>query len=375
MDSLLPALTPPRGLPMDWEPRCAALAIGSLPHLAGGPALELLLRSLPEIVAWPQLPAASAHENMYAQFAAGLPGLVVTTDGAYCDRHAPGFELELERLYAAHLDWTPSGATPPADEIARIEPGHARGLHALLDLPASGLPARAAVKGQVTGPISFCLAVTDQDRRPLLYDDTLRQAATLLLRLKAAWQEWALAQLGRPLVLFLDEPYMSTFGSACFNYGPELVRELHREITGGLQATIGVHCCGNTDWTLVLGGPARIVSFDAYNHAASISLYPSEVDEHFAAGGMLAWGIVPALPQDFDGETLESLLSRFDAAVGLLARKGIDRDLILRRALITPSCGLRAQSEDGAARALRLCSRLGARLRGRGDQEGANDGE
>lgn len=371
MSSHWPGPARPEGLGPGWEPNCAALAIGSLPHVRPGPALELCIESTPELVGWPQLPAAAPAENMYAQFAAGLPGLVVTADGAYCDRRSPSYEADLERLYAAHLSWSPdAGAPPPVAGPAAIGPELARGLHALLDMPRERLPAGAALKGQITGPVSFALAVTDQDRRPLLYDETLRQAATLLLRLKAAWQEWALAGSGRPTVLFLDEPYMATFGSAHFNYGPELVRQLLEAVTGGLRSTLGVHCCGNTDWTLLLGGPARIVSFDAYAHARSMALYPREVEAHLAAGGCLAWGIVPALPQDLVGETLDSLLARFEAAVGLLVDKGIDKDLLLRRALISPSCGLRAQSEDGAARALGLCAQMSARLRGRGQRAG-----
>lgn len=374
MSSHMPGLArpAPEGLSPDWEPNCMVLAIGSLPHVRPGPAIELGIEYTPELVGWPQLPAAGPAENMYAQFAAGLPGLVVTADSAYCDRRSPSYEADLERLYSAHLSWSADcGGPPPQSEAASIGPQWARGLHALLDMPPDRLPAGAALKGQVTGPISFALAVTDQDRRPLLYDETLRQAATLLLRLKAAWQEWALAGLGKPTVLFLDEPYMATFGSAYFNYGPELVKELHEAVTGGLRSTLGVHCCGNTDWTLLLGGPARIVSFDAYAHAQSMALYPREVEAHLAAGGCLAWGIVPALPQDLVGETLDSLLARFEAAVGLLVDRGIDKDLVLRRALISPSCGLRAQSEDGAARALGLCAQISAALRGRGQQSGA----
>jgi hypothetical protein len=369
-------------MPEAWEPNCAALAIGSLPHLDAAPALSLYLAATPELVGWPQLPAASQLENMYAQFAAGFPGLVVTGDGAHCDRDSESFDADLERLYEAHIAWDLAGrdhrgsGTDPLNAavtsvVASIGPEYARGLHALLSLAPELIPLQAALKGQVTGPVSFGLAVTDQDQRPILYDETLGQAAALLLGLKAAWQERRLAALGRPVVLFMDEPYMATFGSAFFNYGPALVRELHQTVTQSLTATTGVHCCGNTDWTLLLGGPVRIISFDAYSYAQSMALYPQEVHQHLTRGGCLAWGIVPALPQDLAEETLDSLLVRFDAAVGLLTTKGIDRDLIMRRALITPSCGLRSQSEAGAARALRLCSQMTAALRGAPEEKEA----
>jgi hypothetical protein len=45
-----------------------------------------------------------------------------------------------------------------------------------------------AVKGQVTGPITFCTGVKDQDDRAIFYDDTLRDAAVKHLALNARWQ-------------------------------------------------------------------------------------------------------------------------------------------------------------------------------------------
>lgn len=366
-----------RGLPPEWEPRCAALAIGSLPHRDADVALELLLSTLPEIACWPQLPAAAPEENMYSQFAEGLPGLAparasaapATSGDVRCDRRLPGFDAQLEMVFASYLAWS-EGSGPLPAELAAVSPGHARGLYSLLSASAAALPGRAAVKGQITGPLSLGLAVTDERGRPILYDEALRQAVCFLLAMKAAWQEQALAALGLPVVLFIDEPYMATYGSAFFCYDASLVRDMLSTVASGLRSTIAVHCCANTDWSLILGGPARIVSFDAYGYAETLALYPAEVSGHLDGGGMLAFGIVPALPDDLDRVTLPDLLDRFRTAVRLLARKGIDEHLILRRALITPSCGLRSTSERQAERALGLCAALSASLRGRARTEG-----
>jgi hypothetical protein len=58
-------------------PDCAALAVGSVPHVDPLLALEFVLRLTPDAPSWPQLPRRSFLENMYVQFAEGLPGLVV----------------------------------------------------------------------------------------------------------------------------------------------------------------------------------------------------------------------------------------------------------------------------------------------------------
>ena len=38
-----------------------------------------------------------------------------------------------------------------------------------------------------------------------------------------------------------------------------------REATAG-PVTLGMHCCGNTDWSLLLNAPIDILSFDSYGY-------------------------------------------------------------------------------------------------------------
>ena len=131
-------------------PSCAAMAVGSVPLTDPAEAVSLILRSTPEIPAWPQLPRRSFLENMYVQFSEGLPGLVL--------------DRAQERLYV--LD-----EVPPDDLIRFVEqveaddpdafaisPDYAAGLPAMLEAVAGSRP--PYIKGQVTGPVSFGLTVT-----------------------------------------------------------------------------------------------------------------------------------------------------------------------------------------------------------------------
>ena len=55
---------------------------------------------------------------------------------------------------------------------------------------------------------------------------------------------------------------------------------------------------------------------------------------------MLAWGIVPTNSAKIQSATPESLVNTFHSLVDRLAAvTGLDRGLILKQALITPSCG------------------------------------
>ncbi len=336
----------------EFKPRMLATAVGSMPHVDAQPAWEMITRHLPAIPVWPQLPNRTFLENMYVQQSEGFPGVVLQDeDRIYVDR-GRSLDEGLELLYLSYLQ-------NDLDSYA-ISPLYAAGLHAML---ASDMREAVAVKGQVTGPISWGLTVTDQARRPVLYDEVLADAVAKHLRLKASWQERALASLNPRTILFVDEPYLSALGSAFVSLPRELVIGLLEEVLSGIQGLRGVHCCGNTDWSLLLETSIDILNFDAYNYAESVSLYPREIAAFLDRGGVIAWGIVPNEEKTLETETVESLSDRLGEAMAFLTRKGIGLDMLVQQSLITPSCGLGGLTLEQADRAMTLAEGLSQAMR------------
>jgi methionine synthase II (cobalamin-independent) len=333
-----------------------ATAIGSLPHTDPVAACRVMTDNLP-IPAWPQLPRRSFKENMYAQYSEGFPGVVVDEghERIWVDR-SRDLDGGLERLYAAYME--------NDLDFAAISAEYAAGFHAFLDVAAGR--SWPAVKGSVTGPISWGLTVTDEDERAILYDDSLADAVAKHLRLKAAWQERELRKLSNTTIIFVDEPYMSAYGSAFFSLEREMVLRLLTETMAGIKGLVGVHCCGNTDWSLLLETRAHVLNFDAYAYAESVALYPEAVRAFLRRGGLLAWGIVPAEDEEaIAGETAGSLTDRLLVGMSLLVKKGIPLDHLLDACLVSPSCGLRGRSEAIAVRALQLAVGVTEELRRR----------
>ncbi|MDO8672118.1 MAG: methionine synthase [Dehalococcoidia bacterium] len=331
------------------------VAIGSLPHTNVSEACELIASTLPEIPFWPQLPKLSYLESMYVQYSEKFPGIVIEKEREriYVDRSgSPDFDAALERLYIAYLE-------NDIDQYGMSQE-YATGLHHVL---ANGAGTPRAIKGHITGPISFGLTVTDQNRRAILYDETLADALAKFLRLKVAWQEKMLKAICPRTIMFIDEPYMSAFGSAFVSVSREQVIGYLTEVMNGISGLKGVHCCGNTDWSVLLSTPLDILNFDAYSFTESLTLYPLEVRAFLERGGILAWGIVPNDAEKLDVETGDSLVERLNLGMDLLARKGIDRELIMSRALVTPACGLGSCSVEVAARALSLLAEVSAKMR------------
>jgi methionine synthase II (cobalamin-independent) len=293
-------------------------------------------------------------ENMYVQYSQGFPGVVVGQDSIHID-HSQDLDKPLEQLYAAYLE----------NDIDKYSIGrdYAAGLHSFLDLENL---TPMAVKGQIIGPVSWGLSVTDENRRSIIYDDVLGDAAAKLLRLKAGWQEKELRKISRDTIIFVDEPSMASFGSIAMSLSKERVISLLEEVFGGISGLKGIHCCGNSDWTVLLGTSTDILSFDAYNYAQSLSLYPAEVKKFLDRKGTIAWGIIPNQEESLAKETVASLKDRLEEAIAPFTRKGIRFKQLIEQGLLTPSCGLGAiATEEAAARVLELLADLSVKIRKR----------
>jgi methionine synthase II (cobalamin-independent) len=311
-----------------------------------------MAKYLTEIPCWPQLPKRAFTEDMTVQFSEGFPGMAIHENRAFV-RHGLSFDSQMERLYTAYLE-TDIDAFP-------VSPGYAAGFSEFLSLRKLR---PMAVKGQIAGPLSFGVMLKDEKRQTILQDDVLSDAAARLLRLKAAWEEKELRRINKNTIIFLDEPVMSSYGSAFFTISRERVKTLVEEVLGGISGLRGIHCCGNTDWSVLLDTSVHILSFDAYNFAGSLALYPAEVKNLIDRGGAIAWGIVPNTEEALLKESISSLKDRLEEAMAPFTRHGISFKQIKEQSLLTPSCGLAGISEDASERVLEILDLLSDRMRG-----------
>lgn len=339
----------------EFNPEWLPIAMGSLPHTDPAAAWRAVLTYLPRIPFWPQLPRRSHLENMYVQFSERFPGIRFDKGRIYVDRQRD-LDADLERLYVAYLEDDISHGRMGRDHaecLARLREGQ-------VQLP-DGL---IALKGQAIGPVSFGLTVVDSNQHPILYDEVLADAVGKHLRLKVAWQEHILAEKA-PLTMFvLEEPYMASFGSAFVSLPRDLVIGLVNEVFEGLKGLRGVHCCGNTDWSLIMSTATDIISLDAYDYAESLSRYAEDLSRFLKRGGIIAWGIVPAGPTA-ESETVESLIDRLHTAIDRLVSRGVDRDALLAAGLVSPSCGLGSLTPQQAERVLSLTAEVSEEMRRR----------
>jgi hypothetical protein len=313
--------------------------VGSLPHTSPGSAVQLIVDSLEGAPHPPQLPFADPREQMWIQFSEGLPRFKVDLESLSYSFDTTGDPLpEIEEFYNHYLTVTEGGTAVAFD----IGPQYGQGIHAFLERLQRDGTVRPLIKVQVTGPLSFALTVTDENKRPIFYHPLFKDVAVKGIGLKAVRLLEMFKPLAENVIVIFDEPSMSAYGSSAFLgvSKADVIESLDEVISlvadrGGIA---GVHCCGNTDWGILMETSTRIINFDAVDYMDTMAIYGSQVQSFVSRGGVLSWGAVPNTPQ-IENETAADVVERIERGMRTLEAAGVDRDAMTRRMIVTPACG------------------------------------
>jgi hypothetical protein len=348
---------------MSFQPCCLATGIGSMPHPKVDDALRIVLGNIPDAPFWPQLPARGLNEQMEVQYSEGLPRVVIdrAKGRMYIDTTGDT-SMELAAFYERFL----------AEEIDyfQISPEFSQGIYAMEAALAAAGRRWPYVKVQTTGPISFGLTIVDEAKRAIYYNPEFIDVVVKALAMKCRWQIRKFGRFAERVICFVDEPILSAFGSSTYvsvtredvvaKLG-EVIEAIHAE-----GALAGVHCCGNTEWSIPIDAGVDIVNFDAFDYGETIALYPEAVKRHLESGKALAWGVVPTNSAKIRVQTVESLVATFDRLVANLAKvTGLEAGRIARQAMITPSCGTGSLPVADAERVFSLLGQTSQALRKR----------
>jgi hypothetical protein len=334
--------------------------IGSVPFQGIEDTCRLILDLFPSMPFWPQFVKRSYLEDMSAQYCEGLPMLEINeqekTLVISSDKHA---ESELTDFYEHFL----------AKDIDHFSMSRdfAPGLYSMLDLIERGKDDFGPyIKGQTVGPVTFAAGILDKSGKPLLHNAELLEAMVNGLAIKAVWQARELRKTGKKPVIFMDEPYLSGFGSA---FSPiqrqeviNILKTLIEYLRENSDALIGIHCCGNTDWSMIVDAGPDIINFDAFEFMGHFLLYPDEIVRFFDGGGTVAWGIIPT--SAFSGrESVDGLISKLQEGLGRVHDWGIDSKMLAEKSILTPACGMGTMDPQSAKQGMDLLSRLSGKLK------------
>jgi hypothetical protein len=349
------SLVPQRQL-LSLLPARATTGIGSLPHTQAELALQMALQvDVPYV---PQLPIGHPTEFMIAGALEGVPGLIVDGEGMCQVELAAwraGRDAFTEKLGRALRDDKALEELQPSPEACRAWRPF------LWEVEQRKL---AFAKSQLAGPLTVRWVAKADDGRVLADVPELDQEIYRLLLAKSLAMVKALRKANTTPVFYLDEPGLYALDPRDARHVLAL-QEL-KLLAKALQregALVGIHFCGNTDWSHVLSLGFDLISLDVRLSLDALLEEDAAVRGFLEAGGAFSYGIIPTdLGQEFDVRELVDALetSVRSALPGALAERALDR------CLLTPACGLAmrtvADSEEVMAQlkdARNLLARVG----------------
>jgi methionine synthase II (cobalamin-independent) len=346
-----------------FQPQFLVTGVGSLPYRKVGQALEIIWRSAPQAPYWPQLPQSGAESSFIGQY---LRALVQT---GVIDSY------EIPRFQAEQPDWPERQAAfyelylraCEGDDLALAEFGFSEEGGTALDafcrdLEQNGTREALLLKGQLSGPLSLGLQITDKNRRASYYDEAQRDMLVRSLAMHARWQTKRLSAFGLPVLMSIDDPGFYAYGASThITLDKEQILADLNSIIEGITSEggiPGVHVCAGMDWTLLFDSQVQVVNFDAYDYMTSMLVVAEPLNCFLERGGVLSWGIIPT-GSTVMSENISSLRQRLENNIADLVKRGVDETLLRLQSMLTPSCGLGTLTLEAAEHIAELMHEFG----------------
>lgn len=342
----------------DIDKNLRVTGIGSVPFTDVDEACDLILKHCPVIPYVPQLVKIDVRENMFLQFSENLPCVKEDYEkkqSFFDETKDRGKSLAEFYDYVAHDCY----------DYFKISPEYLKAFYPMIEKCSK--KDNPFIKVQVTGPITYLLSLIKKDKQSMIFDDEIAEAITIGLAMKGLWQVKEVIKAGKTPILFFDEPSLWGLGSAYLAVSDEKVAFLLGSLIDFIRERnqnllIGTHCCGNTNWKILLESGIDILSFDSFSFGEKLALYPEEIKKFLQRGSFLAFGITPT-SEYREGISEDELYNKFISLLEELGKKEISRDLILENIVFTPACGLGPISQKDAKRVIELTSALAKRIK------------
>jgi methionine synthase II (cobalamin-independent) len=330
--------------------KCKATGIGSIPHTDINAISDFIIKNCPDLPYWPQSINIDPKEGMLTQYIENLPCIKLDKNNEVFFDKTGRDEKLLE--FFEHL-------TSGDYNYFKISKEFARGFYTLLDkLKNSNIN---FIKGQVVGPVTLLYSIKGEDGKSILFDEMLSDAIIRGLAMKGVWQAKEIKKTGKEPVIFFDEPAMSGFGSAFMPLNKSQAMAIFDKLIDTIKehedVITGIHCCGNSDWEMLLQTKIDIINFDAFEFLDNFILYSGAIKQFLHRGGIIAWGAVPT--SDFNERiNLDLIVKKITDAIEKLASQGIEKELLLKRAIFTPACGMGSLNNEIAEKIIDMTNKL-----------------
>jgi methionine synthase II (cobalamin-independent) len=326
--------------------------IGSIPERNTEKAIGLVNKFIKDIPFWPQLPNRHVGENMIIQFADRLPFVKIdrNSNKLYVNEDVD-LGTSLAQLYENIID-------EQYDSFALTQ-RDAAGFYRLMDNYQSEKKKMPVAKGHVTGAVTLAVSIddipTENDKTPkrIIHNETIMEILPDAVGMMGAWQLRKLSKIAKKIIVFIDEPALSDYGSELHpvKQQPNQLKEFINQTVKRIKRAatdenvyVGMHCCGDSTWEHWLETDLDIINFDSFSHWPHFYNRVESIKEYINDEKILAFGIIPTAKEKFINCTKENLWNMLKRQIKNLVESGVDESRLIEQSMITPACGF--GSED-----------------------------
>jgi methionine synthase II (cobalamin-independent) len=214
-------------------------------------------------------------------------------------------------------------------------------------------------KGHVTGALTLAVSIDDipeeDDKNPkrIVHNETIMEILPDAVGMMGAWQVRKLSSIAQKIIVFIDEPALSDYGSELHpvRQPPNRLKAFINQTANRIKKAaadenvyVGMHCCGDSTWEHWLDTDLDIINFDSFSHWQHFYNRKESIKAYINAGKILAFGIIPTAKEKFKNCTKEVLWNMLKGQIKNLVDCGVDEDRLIEQSMITPACGF--GSED-----------------------------
>jgi hypothetical protein len=216
----------------------------------------------------------------------------------------------------------------------------------------------AAIRGQNIGPVSFGFRATDNDNKPIIYDDGIRSLMFDFIQKKVNVQYRQLKEKNPHTFVWLDEPGLGWVFSGLSGYADVQAKREYADFLDGLEGIRALHLCANVNLPYLLSMGLDILSFDAFQLEIMPKGYAEAVAGFINKGGVISWGIVPTDSVILAEATPENLFRLLIGYWEVVAQNaGVSLKQLAEQALVAPArCCLKNIGRVGASGESTTCA-------------------
>jgi hypothetical protein len=262
---------------------------------------------------------------MYVQTSQNFPGIEI-------DFEKGRLSFETERFAEVLPDYFTKMELP---ETYTLTPEYSAVFQRFLSRDLQGY---RAIRGQITGPVSFGFKVMDESFKPIIYNDEVKTILFDFIQKKVNLQYQELRKKNPNAFVWVDEPGLGYVFSGLSGYNDQQAKKDYSDFIQGLEGPKGLHLCADVNLPYLLELGIEILSFDAFQIGFMPKEYAQSAAEFLKKGGIISWGIVPTESSVLSIQTPEKLASVLSDYWNIISETtGLSLEQIAAQALIAPA--------------------------------------